>query len=169
MENSVTHMIIMWSYLRAYEWIQAIFNASVNSTDGAVYWHTALIKALTQEFNDHTQKKRRLWTFYSKDYLPEIAKRQVMILLPRHSIRDSGQLSAIASDSFYRIVTTWLGYPSSFTFHIQACFVGAVLETLGDVLLLDEVWTAFHLAPCTFLSLWIPKYVSNVPFILSSL
>ena len=60
MENSVTHMIIMWSYLRAYEWIQAIFNASINSTDSVVYWHTALINALTQEFNDHTQKKKGL-------------------------------------------------------------------------------------------------------------
>ena len=112
MENSVTHMIIMQSYLRAYEWIQAIFNASVNSTDGAVYWHTALINALTQEFNDHTRKKKGLQTFYSKDCLPEIAKQQATILLLWHSIGDSGQLSLTASDSFYPIVATWLGYPS---------------------------------------------------------
>lgn len=150
MENCVARRIIMQSYWRAYEWIEAIFNTSANSSEGPVYWHTPLINALTQLFNDRTRKQKGTQTFTSKDYLPEITKRQVTIVVPRHSFRDSAQLSAIVSDSFYRIVATWLGYPSSSTFRIQACFVNAIYETLGDVLLLDEVWNTFHIAQGMF-------------------
>lgn len=164
MENCIAHRIVMLSYWRAYEWIEAIFNTNVSAGGGLVYWHSNLVNALIKEFNNSSRTKKGTQTFYSKEYLPQIAKRQAIIAVPRHTVKNSIELNALVSDSFYRIVASWLGYPSSSAFRIQACFVKGIIETLGDVLLMDEVWQTFYLAIGTFLSILTHISANDVSF-----
>ena len=137
---AVGHWFMMWAYITAFNWIEFIFCQGETTPNES--WPMQLVKTIKSTV-DLVGTKAHPVHFSSKDYIPALHAQTYVYIIPGFGWRTPKELDKLVNNTFYRIVSHWLGFPRQDLFCTQAVLALSIGTIFGDVLMLDEMWHGF--------------------------
>jgi len=107
-ELHMEHRFIMWAYITAFNWIESIFCRGATTPNES--WPMQLVKTIKSTM-DLAGTKAHPVRFSSKDYIPALHARTYLYIIPGFRWRTPKELDKLVNNTFYRIVSHWLGFP----------------------------------------------------------